>query len=141
EHGPIRRRQLARRIRSHGALVSEYPLDMRPSGWTFPKRNRTIAGLSDVLVVVEAPRDSGALITAREMREMGRPVYIVAGPLDAPTWQGSNDYIGKGDGQVLLSIQAVAERLKLTLHEPAAGAPGPGHADRERLKALLAGEP
>jgi DNA processing protein len=139
ERGPLRRRHLAKRVRAQGALVSEYPLDTHPSAWTFPKRNRTIAGLSDVLIVVEAPRDSGALITADEMRGMGRPVYIVAGPLDAPTWQGSNDYIVKRRGQILLSLQEVAGYLGLTLSETLVAAPVDDAQDR--LVAFLSAEP
>jgi DNA processing protein len=137
EHGPIRRRQLARRIRVQGALISEYPLDLRGTNWTFPQRNKMIAALSDVLVVVEAPRDSGALITADESFHLHRPVFVVPGPMDAPTWLGSNDYIAKGKARILASVQQVAEHLRLTIGEAAPEDP----AARDRLASVLAAEP
>ena len=139
EHGPVRRRQLARRIRAHGALISEFPLDVHGSDRTYPQRNRWIAALSDALVVVEAPRDSGALITAREMRKLGRPVFVVPGPMDAPTWLGSNDYIAKGDGAILASVRQVAEMLGLTVEGPPVE--DPAGSERVQLASLLAAEP
>ena len=139
ERAPHRRRPLAKRIRAQGALVSEYPLDTRPSGWTFPRRNRTIAGLSDVLIVVEAPPGSGALITAAEMKQIGREVYVVPGPLDAPTWQGSNAFIGPGKGRLMLNIREVADRLHLELGQAASATTA--HDGSDRLSALLSAEP
>jgi DNA processing protein len=111
DHGPHRRRELARRIRQHGALVSEYPLDLRAHDWTFPRRNATIAGLSDALVVVEAPAGSGSLITAQRMLEIGRPVFAVPGPFGAPTWVGSHRSIAKGEARLLNSVHEVAESI------------------------------
>lgn len=137
DHGPLRRRTLARRIRERGALVSEYPLDVRGKDWTFPRRNATIAAMSDALIVVEAPEGSGALITAKRMLELGRPVFAVPGPLGAPTWVGSNSSIARGKAVLLASAQQVAERLKLEL-VPAPRARSDGLA--ERLAALLAAE-
>ena len=121
EHGPLRRRQLAKRVRASGALISEYPLDTRGNDWTYPRRNQTIAALSDALIVVEAPRDSGALITAGDAVKMHTPVFVVPGPIDSPTWEGSNAYIAKGDGTILANVQQVAAHLRLRLEPPAAG--------------------
>lgn len=138
ERGPMRRRRLAARIREHGALVSEYPLDLRGTDWTFPRRNFTIAALSDVLVVVEAPEGSGALITADRMSDLQRPLLIVPGPLGAPTWAGSNRYIAEGKGTLLASADQVARAVGLTLSGAA-----PRDADRgitARLSSLLAAE-
>jgi DNA processing protein len=137
EHGPIRRRQLARRIRVQGALISEYPLDLRGTNWTYPQRNKTIAALSDVLVVVEAPRDSGALITADEMFDLHRPIFVVPGPMDGPTWLGSNDYIAKGRARILASVQQVADHLHVTIE----AVTPEDRAGRDRLASVLAAEP
>jgi DNA processing protein len=115
DHGPLRRRQLAHRIRVQGALVSEYPLDVHAKDWTFPRRNATIAGLSDALVVVEAPDGSGALITARRMLELKRPVFAVAGPFGAPTWIGSHQFIRDRRAQLLSNVQQVTDVLGLRL--------------------------
>lgn len=116
--GPIRRRKLAEAIRQRGALVSEYALDVRGKNWTFPRRNATIAALSDVVVVVEAPLDSGALITADRALELRRPLFAAAGPFGAPTWRGSGRYIADGRAQLLMSTAEVAEALGLVVPIP-----------------------
>jgi DNA processing protein len=70
---------LARRIiGGGGALLSEYPCLMRPAKYTFPERNRIIAGLCRAVVVVEAPERSGALITARDALDAGRDVWVAS---------------------------------------------------------------
>ena len=139
EHGAARRRQLAQRIRKQGALVSEWALDVRGTEWTYPRRNLTLAALSDALVVVEAPERSGALITADRMRtDIRRPIFIVPGPLGAPTWEGSNRYIAEGRGTLLASAHQVAVCLGLAV------APAPRHAAdgaAGRLVALLSAGP
>lgn len=139
EHGAARRRHLAQRIRKQGALVSEWALDLRGTEWTFPRRNLTIAAFSDALVVVEAPKDSGSLITADRMRDdVQRPVFVVPGPLGAPTWEGSNHYIATGSGILLASAQQVADRLGVTLTAQPAAPMDPRAA---HLAALLAAGP
>lgn len=126
--GPERRRPLARAIREHGALVSEYPLDLGAKTWTFPKRNATIAALSDAVVVIEAPRGSGALITAKEATRIRRPLFAVPGPIGAPTWLGSNDAIQDGMARIVFGPAPVAAELAVALKtcgtETTAGALG-----------------
>lgn len=139
DHGAVRRRQLAQRIRKQGALVSEYGLDLKGTGWTFPRRNLTLAALSDVVVVVEAPEGSGALLTADHAIELQRPLFVVPGPLDGITWAGSNRYIAQRKGIFLASAQQVADELALgSIPEAARGAEG---ALTQRLMSLLAAEP
>jgi DNA processing protein len=76
--------------------VTEAPLGTEPQARHFPRRNRIIAGLALGVVVVEAARQSGSLITARLALEAGREVFAVPGsPLD-PRSQGSNDLIRRG---------------------------------------------
>lgn len=139
DHGAVRRRQLAQRIRKQGALVSEYALDIKGNEWTFPRRNLTLAALSDALVVVEAPEGSGALLTADHAAKLQRPVFVVPGPLDGPTWAGSNRYIVERRGMFMASAQQVADALGL--------GPIPLAVQRsdsaltQRLMSLLAAEP
>ncbi|MBZ6076866.1 DNA-processing protein DprA [Microvirga puerhi] len=79
-----------------GAVVSEMPLGWEPRGRDFPRRNRVVSGLSYGVVVVEAARRSGSLITARFALEQGREVFAVPGsPLD-PRAEGTNDLIRDG---------------------------------------------
>jgi DNA processing protein len=83
-------------VEAGGAVVTEAPLGMAPTARHFPRRNRVIAGLSLGVVVVEAARRSGSLITARLAQESGRELFAVPGsPLDARC-EGSNDLIRQG---------------------------------------------
>ena len=91
EHAP-----LLDQILEHGAAVSEMPLGWEPRARDFPRRNRLISGLAVGIVVVEAARRSGSLITARFALEQGREVFAVPGsPLD-PRAEGTNSLIKQG---------------------------------------------
>ena len=83
-------------LENGGAVLSEMPLGWEPRGRDFPRRNRIVSGLSLGVVVVEAARRSGSLITARFALEQGREVFAVPGsPLD-PRAEGTNDLIRSG---------------------------------------------
>lgn len=97
---PPAHRLLQRAIVDGGALVSELEPDWAGKKWTFPQRNRIIAALASLTIVVEAPEHSGALITAGHAVELGRAVGAVPGPIDQPQCAGSNRLIR--DGAVLL---------------------------------------
>jgi DNA processing protein len=93
---PPQHADLQARIAASGAVVTEAPLGTEPQARHFPRRNRIIAGLAMGVVVAEAARHSGSLITARLALEAGREVFAVPGsPLD-PRCQGSNDLIRQG---------------------------------------------
>ena len=93
---PRRNRDLARRVRDAGALVSEYWPGTRPAPWRFPARNRIVSGLAHATVVVEAGARSGALITADFAAEHGRSVLAVPGAPWAALSQGCNELIRSG---------------------------------------------
>jgi DNA processing protein len=112
---------LARRIREHGAVVSEYPPGIEPAPWRFPARNRIIAALCLATVVVEARERSGALITADFALELGRDVFAVPGEITAALSAGTNDLLRQGAAP-LLSARDVLAALGL---EPEAPAPPP----------------
>lgn len=95
--GPPSNRPLARRILEHGGcIVSEYPAGMSAHPGTFPRRNRIISGISHGVLVVEAARQSGSLITARCALEQDRDVFAIPGSIYWPTSAGTNWLIAQG---------------------------------------------
>ena len=80
----------------NGCLISEFPPETPPYKWNFPKRNRIISGLSNGVLIVEAPQVSGALITARRALDQGRDVFVVPGNIDVPSCHGSNALLREG---------------------------------------------
>jgi DNA processing protein len=126
---PRRRLELAMEIAENGALISELPMHVPPRAENFPPRNRIISGLSLGVVVVEAGRRSGSLITARHAGEQGRQVFAVPGDVDRPGSRGCHKLIR--DGAVLVEdARDVVEELgplsePLDLPEPEEGEPQP----------------
>jgi len=93
---PRKHHALARRIAAQGAIVSEYPPGTPALVHHFPQRNRIIAGLSLGVVVIEAGRRSGSLITARQAGEQGREVFALPGSIHNPLAEGCHALIGEG---------------------------------------------
>ena len=98
---PPSNRSLYQDVEGCGCLLSEFAPGTQPAKWTFPKRNRIISGLSNGVVVVEAPEKSGALITAHLAAEQGRDVFAVPGNIDQPGFVGSNRLLR--DGAIMVS--------------------------------------
>jgi DNA processing protein len=132
-----RRRRLAHAIRASGALISEFPPGAPAQTWTFPRRDPTIAALGAVVVVVEAPVDSGALITANAARRLRRPVFAVPGPIGAAASAGANALIASGEAHLLTGVDMLLAALGRTRAPRAVEVPD---ADARVLDAL-AGSP
>ena len=93
---PAAHAELARRVADAGLIVSEYAPGVEPAPWRFPARNRIVAGLSAVTVVVEARERSGALITADLALEEGREVFAVPGEITSSLSAGTNALLKLG---------------------------------------------
>ncbi len=97
---PAVNRNLFAQIENEGCILSEYFPGERPKPWHFPERNRIISGLSNGVLVIEAPAKSGALITARDAMDQGRDVYAVPANIDMPSCEGSNALLSEGAAAV-----------------------------------------
>jgi DNA processing protein len=93
---PLENKALAEKIICNGAIVSEFPMETPPFKQNFPRRNRIISGLSKAVLVVEAAKKSGALITADFALEQGRDVLAVPGMADRLSSTGTNELIKQG---------------------------------------------
>src|SRR5437868_12459894 len=128
---------LAEKIRAgHGAIVSEFSMEIEPDRQTFPMRNRIISGWSHGVLVVEAGLNSGALITASQALEQGRSVYAVPGHINAPSAMGSNRLIQQG-AKLVMDASDILDDLQILLPETkplpqAAARPLPPLSDEER---------
>lgn len=96
-------------VERYGCLISEFSPGTPPLKWNFPKRNRIMSGLSNGVLVVEAPQKSGALITARQAAEQGRDVFVVPGNIDVASCVGSNALLRDGAIAVSSGWDVVSE--------------------------------
>ena len=103
---PPENRDLFEQIGTEGALLTEFPLGVRPAKHLFPRRNRLISGLSEGVLVVEASDRSGTLITVDHALEQNRVVMAVPGAVGGPFSRGTNRLIRDG-AQVILSSEDV----------------------------------
>ncbi|MFH1640622.1 MAG: DNA-processing protein DprA, partial [Candidatus Omnitrophota bacterium] len=109
---PPENKKLAEAICCNGAVISEFPIDAKPLSHNFPRRNRVISGLSLGILVVEAARNSGALITADFALEQGREVFALPGKVDSATSFGTNGLIKQG-AKLVSCIEDITEEFDL----------------------------
>lgn len=110
---PAVHKQLAERIiEKNGAIISEYPPGSLPSKFTFPRRNRIIAGMTLGTLVIEAADKSGALITSSYALDHGREIFAIPHPLTSPTGTGPNKLIKEG-AHMVTSASDIIDVLNL----------------------------
>ena len=112
---PTRHLSTAKEMQAKGGLISEYPIGTKADARFFPARNRIIAGLCDALIVVEAAKKGGALITANIAHSYEKPVYAVPGDLGNTYSEGCNDLIRTLKAQICTGFKDVVEGLNWDL--------------------------
>jgi DNA processing protein len=140
---PAEHEGLLESLLDNGAAISEMPVDWEPRARDFPRRNRLISGLSVGVVIVEAARRSGSLITARMAGEQGREVFAVPGsPLD-PRAEGTNGLIKQGAtivteaADVITALEPILGRgAPQSMDEPEAPLPPTEPDDSERVRVI-----
>jgi len=139
---PPEHRRLAEHMIEQGALISDYAPGTPPDSANFPPRNRIISGLVRAVIVVEAGKSSGALITAAFAAEQGREVFAVPGNIYAPLCVGTNLLIQQG-ARPYLNCQDVLEILNLAqvTEQRSARAVLPADAVEAQLFSVLSNEP
>jgi DNA processing protein len=115
-------------VANGGAVVSEHAPGTAPTRWSFPRRNRVIAGLAEATVVVEAGRRSGALTTAVWALEQGRGCFVVPGPIGSPSWAGCLELLRECHGlaRIVPGVAELLADLDLPDDEPATPDPSRG---------------
>ncbi len=107
---PASHRRLLERMKEQGGILSEFPPGTLVRPYHFPMRNRIISGLSDTVIVVEARRKSGSLITAGFAAEQGRQVIAVPGRMADELSEGCNDLISNG-AEIALSVESIIKHI------------------------------
>lgn len=118
---PLRHRSLWEQVASNGVLVSESPLGRPPERWRFPARNRIIAALAEVVVVVESRRRGGSMSTVEAALDRGRTVLAVPGSVAAEQSAGTNQLLSEGAGMARDAADVLAA---LGLDAPVPGRAG-----------------
>ena len=113
---PYENTNLSRKIEKNGLIFSEYKGNTAPMPFHFPQRNRIVSGLSIATIVIEAPKRSGALITARLALEQGRDIFVVPGDTDRENSKGTLYLLQSGAAYPIESGQDVMDVLQKQPH-------------------------
>lgn len=114
---PESNRDLYMKLEKDGGIISECPPGIRPLARYFPMRNRIISGLSDAVLVLEARKKSGSLLTADYALEQGREVFAAPGPLGEALSEGCHNLIRQGAGLAISPEQVMEDLSVLPLSE------------------------
>lgn len=109
---PRENAELARQIVENGAIISEFPVGTHPDKRNFPRRNRIISGLGLGVLIVEAPENSGAMITASAALDQGREVFAVPGNIYSPASWGTHRLIQDG-AKLVMGVGDILDELNI----------------------------
>jgi DNA processing protein len=135
---PARHRKLYERVREAGTVLSELPPGCRPFRWSFPARNRIMAALGAITVVVEAADPSGTLITATFATDLGRTVGAVPGHVTSWRAEGSNRLLREG-AATIRGTNDILDEIYGVGHAFSEPRPAPVLSLEPRLRAVLDG--
>lgn len=99
-------------LENKGLIISEFEGDFPPALWTYPRRNRIVAGLSNAILIVEAGINSGTLITAEYAKSFGRKIFAVPGPLTSEVSRGTAQLLKQG-AEIVTEAQDVLKYFSL----------------------------
>lgn len=117
-------------LNKNGLIISEFEGNFPPDKWTYPRRNRIVAGLSKAVLVVEAALNSGTLITTDYAKKFGRKIFAVPGPLTSDVSKGTAQLIKEGAG-IATEARDILKYYNIT---PAKSCAKPGLAQMEGLE-------
>ena len=99
-------------VQTGGVIISEYKMGTKPIASNFPNRNRIIAGLAKGVLVIEAQKRSGSLITVDFALEQGKDIFAIPGDIDKPNSIGTNELIKQG-AKVVTCIEDILDEIKV----------------------------
>jgi DNA processing protein len=123
---PTEHAQLAEDVAQNGAVITEFPVGFKPTRQSFPQRNRIVAGLAKGLLVVEAARGSGAMMTVDFATQQGRLIFAVPGRIDNPSAGGCNGLIKNG-AKLVEDVDDILEEFEYLVSPNPAGREDPEH--------------
>jgi len=134
--------ELGEEIAKNGAVITEYPDGTKGAIYTFPERNRIVSGLSLGVVIIEAPEESGALITANLALEQNKEVFAIPGNIYEENSKGTNKLIKEG-AKLVTCVEDVLEELNLShlLQETPKIKPKPENKEEEIILSILSLQP
>ncbi len=104
---PAENRELAQAMMQQGAVISEFPMLAAPDRTHFPQRNRIVSGMTMGTILIEAPQKSGAILTAGNANDQGRPVFALPGRVDIENFKGNHSLIKKNKALLIENSQDV----------------------------------
>lgn len=129
-------------IIANGLILSEYPPNQQPQLWTFVRRNRLVAALSTLgVLVIEASEKSGSLVTAKLARQLGRPVWAIPGPITSSVSQGTNQLIRHGLAKPVLEAGDILPLPAPTSPPSLEKSEKNSHSPEKQILTWLAAEP
>lgn len=108
---PTENTSLARTISQQGALISEFAMATPPDRQNFPQRNRIVSGMTLGTILIEAPQQSGAMLTAERALNQGRPVFALPGRVDQESFKGNHALIKEGRAKLIENVEDILKNL------------------------------